>query len=270
MKKTVVVIVLVSILGSFCFSQSVGEKDLSFVEVEQEILKRYPATIFWVKEQRSEVILYRVRSGFDVEKLKKYNGFLKKKHTQKALDMLQYKKESKRMRMIYTSIGFVSKDLFSYLIIDRFEAKDGEFKSDFSGVLYDMKHSEEVSLDHIVALSPQTLIRNTKNKKRWIQYRKEVFAPAIRDEIFASLGWKVGDAKHDGCDYENTKYWEEPAWYIAKKGGIQLIPNFSKKMHECKNNYTFILPLKWLKEHKNKKYAKRYKTFYNYDGGTKK
>ena len=246
------------------------EKAFTFHEVEKEKLKRYPAEIVWVEEKHSGIIYHRVVSGYTAEEMKRYNQFLKEKHRQKALEMLQYKQEHDEARKIYTQIGFVSADLFSYIFLDRFERKEEEVKSNVSGVLYDMIHEHKVTLDHIVALSKRTPIRSVKNEKRWKTYRKEVFAPMIRDAIFALSGWKAGEKEHHFCDYGNTKHWEYPTWYIAKEGGIQIIPDYSETMNSCKNSHTFILPLEWLEKHKNSQYAEHLKTFYDYKGSGKK
>ena len=246
------------------------ERELTFHEVEKEKLKRYSAEIVWVEEKESGVIYPRLVSGYSSEKLKFFNQFLEKKQTKKAQEVLEYSKNHQSAKSVYASIGFVSSDLFSLIVIERFKGKDEERKMDLSGILYDITQNRELTLDHILAFSPHAPIQNSKNKKRWFQYRTEVFAPIIRDEIFALKGWNPSEDESDVCRYEDIRHWVNPVWYIAKNGGIQMIPEYNEEMNDCKNEQLFILPLTFLKKYKNKKYAENLETFYQYKGVNKK
>lgn len=231
---------------------------LKYKPIESEHLVREGMIldISWVKEQYSKLVYPKITSGMTIENRKKINAVLRHAHTQKALEILscssQQSAESAQETMV--SIGYISSTIFSLHFIDMRYCENSEYSggTKIYGKMYDIPTAKVYSLDQLLAFSNGTPVYNVHNKKEWKAYRKQIFAPKMRDLIFELHHWTMEDDDKE-CVYGDTKYWEDVTWFLGKKG-LEIKPNYEGDLVGCRDNYRFILPVEVLEKYKNTKY----------------
>ncbi len=230
---------------------------LKYRTVKQERVKRPAITlgVQWVLEEYSHIAFPRVLQGFSKKRERTINARLKKLHQEKALYALacSYGWSEHSGQELLVTIGYVSQSLFSLVYIDMQSCEGAVEQREVYGALYATDTGKPYTLEHLLAFAKHTPIRTHKREKAWRAYRKKYFAPKIRDLIFAEKGWKIGGKEDQACDYSNTKYWEEVAWFLGKKG-LEIKPHYTGEQTGCRDQYSFILSADLLKQYKNRNY----------------
>ena len=230
---------------------------LRYTSVKKELLKRPDVIVEveWIKEHYSQIVFPRLLSGFLTEKLKTINALLQTLHREKALHALScsYGWSDESAQELITTIGYVSKTLFSLVYIDMQSCDNASQRRDVYGELYSVDTGQPYTLEHLVAFSKNTPIQKHTNEKQWREYREKYFAPKIRDFVFATKGWKVGGEEDKECDYSNINHWRDVTWFLGKKG-LVIKPDYTGDLTGCRDAYDFILPLDLLKRYKNREY----------------
>jgi len=230
---------------------------LHFKSVEKEMLKRPGITveIEWIKERYSEVVYPRLLGGVSAQKCQTLNTLMEKLHKESAMKALSCSDEwsEKSGQALITTIGYVSPKLFSLVYIDMQHCSNGEERRDIYGEMYAMDTGKPYTLEHLIAFSETTPILDSKNKEAWKAYRKNIFAPKMRDFVFASKEWKIGGKEDKECGYSDTQYWENVTWFLGKKG-LEIKPDYSGHLTGCRDEYKFVLPVAILKQYRNREY----------------
>lgn len=115
-----------------------------------------------------------------------------------------------------------------------------------TGHTFDARSGREVSLDELLPVGQTPA--PSENSDAWLEYRGQVFAPAVVALLKRHHPREMARPKsEDGCDYSDPGVWDFPSWGVTEKG-LWLGAVFPRVMRVCDSPDWAILPWSALPE----------------------
>lgn len=203
----------------------------------------------WWREPRSNVELFRVLSGYPEAQLPAINLALARKHWNEVEAFLDCTASELSDYASVTTLRYLGRDALSVSVLTDYYC--GGAHPDFGdGPLnLDPRNGRELALEDVLWLGKGTPpLYGDGNNQMWFDYRTQVFAPWVVEQMRKRYPEDVAGRSEDDCSYDMSEFWDFPTWYITAKG-VYLGAIFPRVGRMCDNPEWSVLPWSLVDKH---------------------
>ncbi len=203
----------------------------------------------WWREPTSDVELFRVISGYPAAQLPGVNLALARAHWKQVESFLDCTAAPLSDHESTTTLRYIGRDALSVSLFVSYYC--GGAHPDFGdGPLnLDPRTGRELALEDVLWLGKGTPpIRGDDNNQSWYDYRNDVFAPWVAEQMSTLYPEEYSGQANEDCSYEMEDIWDFPTWHITKKG-VYLGAIFPRVGRVCDNPEWSILPWSLVDKH---------------------
>ena len=203
----------------------------------------------WWREPRSGIELFRVVSGYPAAKLPAINLSLARKQWQEVQSYLDCTASLMSDHESSATLRYIGRDALSVSLFASYYC--GGAHPDFGDgpINLDPHTGRELALEDVLWLGKGTPpLYGDGNNQVWFDYRTQVFAPWVAEQMRKLYPEDVAGRSEDECSYDMSEFWDFPTWYITAKG-VYIGAIFPRVGRMCDNPEWSILPWSLVDKH---------------------
>jgi len=218
--------------------------DLELVRVnKRERFGRF--SVSWFKEPFTGVKHFQINSNRKTKDVNKPNVILRNdhlKHVESFFECGTYGYSGSYSEKI--NISFLNQSYLSYSSEVKSSCYSEREKVTNEYTNLELQTGKRLWLEDLIYVGDLPI--PTYNTSFWFKYRRNEFASFVIDQLKTAYPEKF--TKEMECNYENTKAWEKPSWYLTKKG-LYLGASFPGIDRSCNDPEWSIIPYNRLSEY---------------------